>query len=424
MRLLLKLVAVFLVLAVLFYGAWVRGSAWLKERNKPQFRTATVERGAIRINVNASGEVKPVLSVQVGSFVSGPIDDLFVDFNEDVKADQVLATIDPRIYDAAVKRDLAALETRKAEITRVEAELQRAKNDEQRSLQLKEENDDFISRTELDQYKFSRQALEAQLLVAKATVKQAEANLTNSQLNLEYTKIRSPVDGVIIDRKIDPGQTLAASFQTPELFVIAPDLREEVHIFASINEAEIGMIREAKESGQAVFFSVDAYPDKLFKNGRIEQVRFSSTVNQNVVTYPVVVATPNSELLLLPGMTANLTFQIRTLDEIIKIPNMALWFHPADKSMVHAEDHERLELTVQTDPEEENEKATNLQKPPVDESVASKVAASKRVVWIRDGELLRAVDVVVGESDYQFTELIEGDLAEGDEVIVGLKTSK
>jgi HlyD family secretion protein len=422
MRFLLKFLLIFVVVGGLSYGAWVRGNAWLKERNKPQFRTSAVEEGEIRISVNASGEVKPVLSVQVGSFVSGPIQELFVDFNEEVTANQILATIDPRIYDAAVLRDTASLETRKAEVFRVEAELQRAKNDEQRSLNLREENEDFISRTELDQYKFARQALEAQLVVAKAMIKQAEATLQTSSLQLGYTKIRSPVDGVVIDRKIDPGQTLAAQFQTPELFVVAPDIRKEVHIFASINEAEIGLIREAKDNEQSVYFTVDAYPEKLFEEGRIEQIRFSSTVNQNVVTYPVVVATPNNDLLLLPGMTANLTFQIRALEDIVKVPNAALWFRPAEKTMVRAEDQNRLDLTVDTEPDDEAQKTTNVKEPPVDQSVASKVAASKRVVWVRDGDLLRAVDVKVGESDYRFTRLIEGDLKPGDEVVVGVKS--
>lgn len=425
MRFLLKLVVALAVLGALGYGAWIRGRAWLEERNRPQFRTAQIEEGTIRISVNATGDVQPVLSMQIGSFVSGPIQDLFVEFNEEVKADQILATIDPRIYEASVQRDTAALETRRAEIERVKAELQRARNDEQRSLQLKEENSDFISRTELDQYKYARMALEAQLLVAESAVKQAEANLENSRLNLEYTKIRSPVDGVVIDRKIDPGQTLAAQFQTPELFVVAPDLRKEVHIFASINEAEIGMIREAKESGQPVYFSVAAYPDRLFRNGRIDQIRFSATTAQNVVTYPVVVSTPNPDLLLLPGMTANLTFQIREVTDVTMVPNAALWFRPPDKSMVHPEDQSRLELSMQAETDDDEEsKTSTASEPPVDESVAAKVAARKRHVWVRDGEKLRAVDLRVGDSDYRFTHIVEGELKPGDEVVVGIRTDQ
>lgn len=424
MRLLIKLIVVLLIIGGLGYVGWLRAAAWLVERNRPQYRTAAVDQGDIRITVNATGEVKPVLSVQIGSFVSGPIQELHVEFNQEVKANQLLAKVDPRIYEAGVQRDLAALETRKAEVLRVEAELQRARNDEARSLQLKEENEDFISRTELDQYRFSRQALEAQLNVAKAAVKQAEATLQNSQLNLDYTNIRSPVDGIVIDRKIDPGQTLAAQFQTPELFVVAPDLRREMHIFASINEAEIGLIREAKDAQQPVYFSVDAYPEKLFTTGRIDQVRYSSTTNQNVVTYPVVVSTPNPDLLLLPGMTANLTFQVRALTDIVRIPNAALWFRPPDRSMVRPEDQSRLDLNTEQEPEDEQQVSVTASSPPVDESIASRVAATSRLVWVRDGDLLKAVDVKVGESDFRFTRLVEGDLKPGDELVIGIRTTK
>ncbi|HAP08771.1 MAG TPA: efflux RND transporter periplasmic adaptor subunit, partial [Planctomycetaceae bacterium] len=320
-----------LILAVLggllFWGGrW--GQQWLAERNKPRYRLARLETGDLRISVNATGELNPVLKVKVGSFVSGPIEKLHVDFNAEVKTGQVLAEIDPRIYNAAVSRDQAALKTRRAEVDRVKAELQRAINDEKRSLALKQENADFISQAELDQYRFARSALEAQLQVAEAGVSQAEANLENSTANVGYTRITSPVDGVVIDRKIDPGQTLAAQFQTPELFVIAPQMREKMHILAAVDEADIGLIQQAREAKQPIFFSVDAYPDEVFRDAMIEQIRISPTVSQNVVTYPVIVATPNPDLKLLPGMTASLTFQVSELKGILKIPNEALRFNP------------------------------------------------------------------------------------------------
>ena len=210
MRFFIKLLLVLGVLGAAGYAGWQKASAWLKERNKPSFRTASIDSGTIRVTRNATGEVRPVLSVQVGSFVSGPIEDLFVDFNDEVKKDQVLATIDPRIYEAAVSADRAALANRRAEVTRVKAQLQLAINDENRAIKLRNQNLDFMSQTEMDQYHFSRMQLEAQLSVAEASVEQAQANLENSEANLGYTKIRAPVDGIIIDRKIDPGQTLAA----------------------------------------------------------------------------------------------------------------------------------------------------------------------------------------------------------------------
>ena len=173
MRFPIKSVIAIAVLGTVGYFGWQKTSAWLKERRRPEFRMVTVERGDIRITRNATGEVKPVLSVQVGSFVSGPIEDLFVYFNDEVKKGQVLATIDPRIYEAAVARDSATLATRAAEVKRVQAQLQQAVNNEHRADNLRKENEDYISQTEMDQYHFTRTGLEAQLLIAEATVKQA-----------------------------------------------------------------------------------------------------------------------------------------------------------------------------------------------------------------------------------------------------------
>jgi HlyD family secretion protein len=423
MKFFLKLLVVLGILVGMGWGAASVALPWWAARNKPKFRTVKAETGDIRISVNASGSVKPVISVQIGSFVSGPIMDLFVDFNEEVKAGQVLATIDPRLYDANVRRDEAALMTRQAEVERVKAELGRARNDEARSVALKEENVDYISKTELDQFRFSRMALEAQLLIAEATVKQAEANLENSQANLNYTKITSPVDGMVIDRLIEPGQTLAAQFQTPEMFVVAPKMKERMHIFASVDEADIGLIKEAKETKQPVFFTVDAYPDKIFDKGEIEEVRLSATTNQNVVTYPVVVGTPNAEMLLLPGMTANLTFQIRELKEVLKIPNAALRYYP-EKRFVRPADHARLDLSIVQEPEEDEGASTSSVEQPVDDAAKAGQAASKRIVWVKEGDLLKAIDIQIGDSDYQFTQVVSGDLKAGDELVVGLEKAK
>lgn len=436
MRTLIKTVLILTVLVGLGYLGVTKGGQWLAERNKPRFRTAKLETGDLRLTVNASGEIKPVLSVKIGSFVSGPILKLHVDFNDEVVKDQLLAEIDPRIYDAAVGRDMAALLTRKADLARVKAELQRAINDEKRSLALKAENADYIAQQELDQYRFARESLEAQLSVAEAGIQQAQANLETSQANVNYTKITSPVDGMVIDRKIDPGQTLAASFQTPELFVIAPELRKKVHIFASVDEADIGLIKKAKESGQPVFFTVDAYPGQIFDKGYIEQIRLSSTVTQSVVTYPVIVASENPDLKLLPGMTAQISFQVSELKDVLKIPNAALRF-PPEKTHVREQDQKYLELSFSTEAEA-NDKSTSSQEPPVDDAAKAAVAAMKRIVWVQEtaeeaglkkpvdpqspySGKLKAVEVTIGDSDYRFTHVLSGALKPGDEVVVGLK---
>lgn len=461
MKFLIRLLIIVAIIALLGFGGY-KTQGWLAERNKPRFKTARVETGDLRISVNASGEVNPVLKVKVGSFVSGPILKLHVDYNTEVKEGDPLADIDPRIYDAAVARDEAALLTRKADVLRVQAELQRAINDEKRSIALKSENPEFISQAELDQYRFSRQALEAQLQVAEAGVSQADANLENSKANVAYTKITSPVDGVVIDRKIDPGQTLAAQFQTPELFVIAPQMREKMHIQASVDEADIGLIKQAEATKQPVFFSVDAYPDVVFKDAIIEQIRIAPTVAQNVVTYPVIVATPNPDLKLLPGMTANLTFQVSELKNILKVPNEALRYNP-EKQHVRYIDHKYLELAIAQDPKDDEAKSSL--EPPVDDSIAAAKAAMKRVVWVQEtaveaAELakakleeeakksgkpapaapaaagpatdpvtglpalsgkLKAVEIYIGDSDYRFTQVTSGNLKDGDLIVTGLK---
>jgi HlyD family secretion protein len=515
MRTLIKVAVVLLLLGVLGFFGWGKIAVWLAERAKPNFRTAVVEMGDLRLSVNASGEVNPVLSVKIGSFVSGPVEKLYVDFNDEVKKGQLLAEVDPRIYDAAVARDQAALATRLADVDRVKAELQRAINDEKRSISLKEENPDFIAQTEMDQYRFARQSLDAQLKVAEAGILQAEANLKTSQANVDYTKIVSPVDGIVIDRTIQAGATIAASFQTPELFVIAPDLREKMHILASVDEADIGRLKEAKESKQPVFFTVDAYQGEIFEKGYIEQIRLSSKVTQNVVTYPVIVATENPDLKLLPGMTAMITFQVSELKNVIKVPNAAVRYYP-DKTHVRESDQHLLDLNLIAETDDESKATTSLM-PPVDDKAKAVVAAAKRIVWVQetaaeafeaarlkaeaaksvakapgtavlsvatssptstntppaetpsvatntpaaattpvtDGAKateakadvpkadiastanatndtvpkaapafsgkLRAVQVVIGESDYRFTHVISGDLKPGDQVVVGIK---
>ncbi|MCG8651206.1 MAG: efflux RND transporter periplasmic adaptor subunit, partial [Pirellulales bacterium] len=317
MRIFVRLIILVGILAGLGGSAQWAQKYW-KERNKPQFRTAKVSEGAIIAVVNSTGEVKPVLSVSVGSFVSGPIQELYVDFNEEVKAGQLLAEIDPRIYQAAVEGDRAVLSIRRGEVKRVQAELGGAIANERRADRLLAKGEGYISQEEVDQAHFARRSLEAQLIVAQAGVAQAEAALANSQANLQYTRIESPVDGIIIDRKIEPGQTLAAQFQTPELFVVAPDIRKEMHIFASVDEADIGLIRKAQRSKQPVEFSVDAYPEDLF-TGTIKQVRLSPVVTQNVVTYPVIVSAPNEQNKLMPGMTANLSFQIAHRETCLRV---------------------------------------------------------------------------------------------------------
>jgi HlyD family secretion protein len=306
------------------------------------------------------------------------------------------------------------LKTREAEIKRVEALLRQAQNEEKRADQLREKHPDFISDTELDQIVSNRESLEAQLAVAHASVEQAMASLENAETNLAYTDITSPVDGLVIDRLIDPGQTLAAQFQTPRLFVVAPNMREKMHVFASVDEADIGLIRDAQLRDAVVEFTVDAYPDDLFK-GKIAQVRLNPTSMQNVVTYPVIVEAANPELKLLPGMTANLSFQVEHRDDVVKIPNAALRFFPK-KEQVRAEDHKLLEGGVD---DEEQQKEDDLEARSAAEKAEAKRKRNKRHVWVVDGELLKAIEIVTGISDSRFSELVSGELKKGVKLVTG-----
>jgi HlyD family secretion protein len=414
MKLLRRLAIVAVVLGIAGWGASGPAASYFKERNRVHFRQSKVVRRTVAAVVNSSGEVKPVMSVTIGTFVSGPINALYADFNDHVKNGQLLAEIDPKIYIAAVKSAEAALATREADVARVQALLQQAINDEKRSVALRKQNRDYISQAEIDRFHFNRLQLEAQLKVSNAAVLQANADLSNARASLEYTTIESTVDGIVINKKIESGQTLAAQFQTPELFVIAPQMEEKMHIFASVDEADIGLIRRAQEEGRPVEFTVDAYPEDLF-TGQIEQIRFSSTVTQNVVTYPVVVAAPNPDLKLLPGMTADLSFQIEKKEDVLCVPNAALRYYP-NIEHVRAEDRKILEGAEEEAREEEE--TTDLSAQQKSEAGAKR---NRRHVWVLEGEKLRAIPVVMGISDNRFTEVKAGDLTEGQELVTGVK---
>ncbi|MFH1267460.1 MAG: efflux RND transporter periplasmic adaptor subunit, partial [Planctomycetota bacterium] len=420
-----KLILVLAVLVAAGGVAYPYARSYWKARNAPKFRTAEVARGEIVSVVNATGTVEPRLRVQIGSFVSGPIVKLNVDFNDEVrKVDPdgdmpeeerekyLLAEVDPRIYNANVTRDRAARVRAEAEITRIEALLAQAWNDLERADKLKKENVDYISQKEIDQYLYSHKAMEAELEVAKAALEQAKANLENAEANLGYTKIYSPVDGIVIDRKIDEGQTLAAQFQAPELFIVAPDMDKEMHVYASVDEADIGLVRQAKENEYPVFFTVDAYADDLFE-GRIYQIRKNPATTQNVVTYPVVVTTSNPEMKLLPGMTANLSFQIEKCQDVVKVPNAALRFYPK-KEHVRQEDQKILEGTDEEEKNEDDEDSGDLRS--AIERILARKERTRRHVWVQEGERLKAVEITTGLSDSKFTELASGDLKEGQEL--------
>ncbi|MEX1027759.1 MAG: efflux RND transporter periplasmic adaptor subunit [Candidatus Paceibacterota bacterium] len=390
------------------------------QRNKITWETAEVVRGDITRYVNSTGTIQPVLSVSIGSFVSGPIVELNVDFNDEVEEGDVLARVDPRLYQANVDRDEATLATREAELERVEAQLQQALNNYMRGKKLRGTNKDFMSDREMDALVFEVKSLQAQRRLANASIQQSKASLETSRANLNYCEVTAPVAGLVIDRKINPGQTLAAQFQTPELFVIAPDLRKKVHVFASVDEADIGLIQKTKADGRSVTFTVDAHPEEVFA-GEIEQIRVSSVATQSVVTYPVVIATGNADLKLLPGMTASISFEVDAIQDVQKIPNAALRFFPDDIALVRESDRHLIDGSAwkskSATKAEEEDKANQT----ASEKADAQKKKNQRHVWIVEGDSLRAVSVTTGLTENGFTEFAEGELEVGAALVTGRK---
>lgn len=297
---------VFVVLAATIGGGiyyWQsRGAGQPQER----FKTQPADRGDIVQTISANGTLSPVVLVNVGTQVSGTVKKLNADFNSRVKEGQILAELDPALFDAQLKQDQANVANAEANLTLASAKEVRA-----RSLQQK----GFISQDGVDQ---ARQQLES----AQAQLKLAQAQLARSRTNLNYSVIRSPISGVVVARNVDVGQTVAASFQTPTLFQIAGDLKK-MQIETSVAEADIGNLK----IGLPVRFTVDAFSERPFE-GRVKQLRLNPTVQQNVVTYNVVVAVDNLDEVLLPGMTAHVQITVTRHENVLRVPNAALRFKP------------------------------------------------------------------------------------------------
>jgi HlyD family secretion protein len=296
-----------LALAAVGGGAiwWV--AAPKKLTAEQRYATAVVERGALTQTVSANGTLNPVVLVSVGSQVSGIVQNIYADFNDKVKAGQVLLKLNPALNHAQLEQSMANLANAKASL-----DLAKANEKRNRDLYAQE----YVTRQDLDTSVQARRAAEAQVALATAQV-------ARDQTNLDYTVIRSPVSGVVVSRDVDVGQTVAASFQTPTLFKIAQDL-SKMQIDSSYAEADVGSIR----IGQPATFRVDAFPNRTF-HGLVRQVRLNPTTQQNVVTYDVVVAVDNPEQILLPGMTAYVNITVAQRKQALLVPNAALRFHPA-----------------------------------------------------------------------------------------------
>jgi HlyD family secretion protein len=304
------LIAVALVVVLAIIGVLVHRAALAKET--PTYRFAAVEKGDLRSTVSATGTLSAVNTVTVGTQVSGQVSELHVDFNDEVKKGELLARIDPTLARQAVADAEANLE-------KVQAQALQARRDYSRNRELASSG--LIATSALEQTQSSEE-------VASATVKSARVALDRARQNLSYTNIYAPIDGVVVERKVDIGQTVAASLSAPEIFLIANDLTH-MQILAQVGEADIAQIQE----GQPVQFTVAALPGQTFK-GAVQQVRLQSATTENVVNYTVVVSVDNPEKKLLPGMTARVEFLVKTASAVLKVPNAALRFKPADDANV------------------------------------------------------------------------------------------
>jgi HlyD family secretion protein len=314
-RILLIIVTI-LVLAGTGYGFRL----WSQGAKESPYISVEVQKGNVTQVVTATGSLSAVITVQVGSQVSGAIDKLFADFNSKVKKDQVVAQINQDKFKATVDQARANLLAAQANVMKAKASMEDAQRTLDRNKELKKR--DLIAQSEFDTSQAAYDGAAAQYEVNKAQVSQAEAALNQAMVDLNNTVIRSPVDGIVVSRNVDVGQTVAASLQAPVLFLIANDL-SKMQVDTNVSEGDVGNVWV----GQEVTFAVDAYPTRRFK-GTVQQVRNAAIMVQNVVTYDAVVGVDNKELLLKPGMTANVEFLVSRKEDVLKIPNAALRFRP------------------------------------------------------------------------------------------------
>lgn len=365
------------LLGLAFVSGLTAAALWWWSTSGPppvQYKTATVDRGPITAIVTATGTVNPVVSVQVGSQVSGKVAQLFADFNSVVTKGQVLAQIDQQPFKARVSQARAAVKSAQGNLAKAKNLARQRKLERDRMAALRPQA--FVAQADLDLAETNYRDAAANVEVLQAQLDQAQATLASAELDLGYTTIYSPVNGIVVSRNVDVGQTLAAAFQTPILFVIAQDLTQ-MQVNTNVSESDIGGVTE----GTTATFRVDAYPKQFF-DGIVTQVRNAPISIQNVVTYDVVITVSNRDLKLKPGMTANVTIVTARKENPLRVPNGALRFRMPDA--------------------------------PVDRK--------RTQVWALDQTGPKPVPVTTGIADSLFTEITEGALHEGDAVITGIET--
>lgn len=425
MKRLLTALVLTLVLSGLGVGAYFFFAG--RKAEPITYKTQPSEKRRIVSNVTASGTLSARVTVQVGSQASGRIAELTVDFNSQVKKGQLLARIDPQIFQAAVAQANANFLSAKAQLARSEVQAKDAERQYARVKTLQEQS--LASRAELETSETTAAVARAQIDVSKATFEQALAALNQAQVNLSFTKIYSPIDGVVISRSVDVGQTVAASLSAPVLFTIAEDLRK-MQIDTHVAESDIGRL----EPGMRASFTVDAFPSRRFF-GLISSIRNAPQTAQNVVTYDTMIDVDNADLKLRPGMTANVTVTYAEKDGVLAVPNSALRFRlPGDVTVARSSERPKSSApglpfgsasaepaAVASGPAPEGSA-----KSPAPEGSARRrrsngdrgpAADVSRKIYVLEGGQVRSVEIKAGLSDGTFTEVLDGDLKEGDLII-------
>ena len=388
-----------LALALIVFG--VAYLWWYSRPVTLQFVTAALTRGDVVRSVITTGAVNPVVTVQVGSYVSGVIQALKCDYNTPVKAGQLCAKIDPRPYQVVVDQAVANLASSRAQLRKDEAAVVFSKIVYARDLKLLKHGG--VSQETVDTDKSNLDQNIAQVGLDEATIQQHQAALDAAQVNLDYTNIISPVDGVVVSRSIDVGQTVAASFQTPTLFLIAKDLTK-MQVDTNVSESDVG----ATKVGQKASFTVESYPNKTFW-GQVTQRRQAPITVQNVVTYDVVVSVDNPDLQLLPGMTANTRIITDERKNVLRVPLQALRFSPKGIGLTEASE----EPTQPGRPTEEAKAHGHAE-----EGTHQHKQSAQTRVWVLRSGWPEPVPVTAGLSDSTFVEITGGDLRAGDKVVV------
>ena len=421
-----------IILAVAIFAAFR-----LSRKTEAEYFTAKVEKGDIRQLIEATGTINPVTSVQVGSQVSGMIYKLYVDFNSKVTQGQVIAEIDPKLFQGAVlqaeadlKNAQAQLAAAKANLAKDQATLKQNKLDYDRAVSLAQQG--VMSQQQLDQAKATYDAISAQTGSDRAAIQQAEAQIAQrtaslrvAQTNLDYTIIRAPINGTVVNRSIDIGQTVAASLQAPTLFTIALDLTK-MQVYAKSDEGDVGQIRP----GNSADFQVDAFPKEIF-HGVVRQVRMNATTVQNVVTYDTIVDFDNPDLKLFPGMTAYISIPVAAVTNVTRIPNAALRYKPDLSPEALQESYRKYGIVVSQPAQTSRSAGVSTDQPgggPRERPAPSSNGnggSGTAIVWkLLPDKSLQPVQVQIGLTDHAYTAMTSGDIKPGDELVTGATTMK